>query len=115
MGVRVQEHQEFERFVDDHHVAVWRYALRRAEPADVDDVVAETFTVAWRRWDVARAGGLPWLYRTAAFVLANRARGRTRENRLFAVLAAQPADSGEGDVRAVDQRLAVAEVLRRLS
>lgn len=111
----MRDHQEFERFVDEHQLAVWRYALRRAEPADVEDVVAETFAVAWRRWQQAHAGGLPWLYRTAAFVLANRNRGRTRQSRLFALLAALPTDRGEGDLEAVEQRLAVAELLRQLS
>ncbi len=113
--MRERDHGEFERFVDDHRVAVWRYAVRRAEPADVDDVVAETFAVAWRRWSRARAGGLPWLYRTASFVLANRTRGRNRESRLFARLTAVPTDSGESDLRAVEERLAVADVLRQLT
>jgi RNA polymerase sigma-70 factor (ECF subfamily) len=113
--VRVRDHHEFERFVDDHQLAVWRYALRRAEPADVDDVVAETFAVAWRRWREARAGGRPWLYRTASFVLANRNRGRARETRLFVALAALPTDTGQGDLEAVEQRLAIAGLLQQLS
>jgi RNA polymerase sigma factor (sigma-70 family) len=57
------------------------YALRRTEAEEARDVVAETFTVAWRRLDEVPDGAaaLPWLLVTARNVLANRRRKADRE------------------------------------
>lgn len=83
------------RFTDlfhEHWSAVFSYALRRtATASDAHDVAADAFTVAWRRFDDLPADHvLPWLYRTAANVLANSARSDRRRTRLDVRLAAQP-------------------------
>jgi DNA-directed RNA polymerase specialized sigma24 family protein len=44
----------FERLFEAHYWAVRSYVLRRAPSAAVEDVVAETFWVAWRRPDAVR-------------------------------------------------------------
>lgn len=57
------------------------YALRRCHsPDDAADVVAETFTVAWRRADDLPPGDEArlWLYGVARRVLANHLRGERR-------------------------------------
>lgn len=113
--------ERFRRVFDAHYTQVHAYARRRINPADVDDVVAETFTAAWRRLDNIPAGHeLPWLYGVTRRVLANRRRGAARFVRLQARLAEQPLPSGHvestGDdaVRAVLGRLPATdqEVLR---
>ncbi|TYL45348.1 sigma-70 family RNA polymerase sigma factor [Nocardioides sp. BGMRC 2183] len=77
--------------------AVLGYALRRtAQQADASDVVAETFLVAWRRFDDAPPGDArPWLFGVARHVLANHHRsGRRRERlggRLRSTLTAESA------------------------
>ena len=69
---------EVEGWVREHLPAVHRYLRRRAPRDDVDDLVSEVFATAWRRRaDVPREAVLPWLYRTAGFVLANHRRVRT--------------------------------------
>jgi RNA polymerase sigma-70 factor (ECF subfamily) len=52
------------------------YALRRTDPEEARDVVAETFTIAWRRLDRIPEGydALPWLLVTARNVVSNRRR-----------------------------------------
>lgn len=78
--------------VHQHRRALVRYGLRRLEePADVDDLVADTFVAAWRRLDSApeRSVELFWLYGIARRVLANQTRGRTRSLRLEVRLAAE--------------------------
>lgn len=52
------------------------YALRRTDAEGARDVVSETFTVAWRRFDDVPEGDatLPWLLTTARKVLANHRR-----------------------------------------
>src|SRR6185437_7495684 len=67
------------------------------------DVVSDTFTVAWRRWD-ARPDAeilLPWLYAIARFAVRDQLRASGRRSRLTARLSAvsrpekvpDPADS----------------------
>nr|WP_247601830.1 sigma-70 family RNA polymerase sigma factor [Cellulomonas denverensis] len=62
----------------DHAGAVHRYLVRRGAGPEAEDLTAEVLTVAWRRRaDVPAGAELPWLYRTAGFVLANhRRKGR---------------------------------------
>lgn len=84
-----------ERFVvlfRTHWAAVHAYARRRTSgDADAHDVAAETFTVAWRRLaDIPEDHALPWLYRTAANVLANQTRSSRRRERLRNHAADQP-------------------------
>lgn len=67
------------------------YALRRARTAeDAADVLAETFAIAWRRFDELPAGedALLWLYATAGNVLSNAARGERRRSNLVERIAA---------------------------
>jgi len=64
-----------------HSTALYRYFRRRLPSAaggvgpDADDLTAEVLATAWRRRDDVPDGiELPWLYRTAGFVLANHRR-----------------------------------------
>jgi RNA polymerase sigma-70 factor (ECF subfamily) len=68
-----------------------RYALRRVAPADVDDIVAETLLVLWRRLEDVPAGAeLPWCYNVARNCVANLQRSAARRERLVLRLAAEP-------------------------
>lgn len=61
--------------VATHLDAVYRYFVRRADRQDADDLTSEVFSIAWRRRDdVPTEAILPWLYRTAGYVLANHRR-----------------------------------------
>lgn len=93
-----------------------RFVQRRAPGDVVDDVVADTFLVAWRRitelpHDLAEAR--PWLFAVARHTLANHHRGRRRFRNLAVHLAAQPRPMRD-DTAGIAQRLAVAEAFRRL-
>ncbi|GAA1560798.1 sigma-70 family RNA polymerase sigma factor [Actinomadura kijaniata] len=75
----------FEHAYRAHSAAVLGYLVRRAEPPeDAADLMAEVFTVAWRRvadmppGDEARL----WLYGVARNVLSNHRRSRIRRHRL---------------------------------
>lgn len=90
--------EAFERLFRAHHDLVLAYALRRADPDDARDVVADTFLVAWRRFDDAPTNAyLPWLYGIARRTLANQRRAAGRRGALVERLgtsAASAADSG---------------------
>ncbi|MFJ7017431.1 RNA polymerase sigma factor [Streptomyces sp. NPDC101117] len=68
----------------EHYWAVSRYVARRLDgrTSEVEEVVAEVFTVAWRRRDDLPAAPLPWLYGVARNCLANAVRGYGRRRRL---------------------------------
>jgi RNA polymerase sigma-70 factor (ECF subfamily) len=92
------------------------YALRRCDcPEDAADVVAETFTIAWRRLDDVPAGepARLWLYGVARKVLANHRRGLVRRHDLSLALAAEVA--GHYEQRPDDGEFAeLGRVLRTL-
>jgi RNA polymerase sigma-70 factor, ECF subfamily len=103
-----------------HHAAVLRYASRRADPEAAQDVVSETFMVAWRRLpevpdDPEQA--LPWLYAVARRVLANSARSRRRIQRLSAQLghAGFGTDGVPDLAEGVTERAQVRQALSRLA
>lgn len=62
---------------------VYAYARRHIDLAECDDVVAETFLIAWRRLSEVPSAPLPWLIVTARHVIANRVRGRRRAESLW--------------------------------
>src|SRR3954451_6800518 len=101
----------FNRLHDEHFEAVRRYVCRR-EPADADDVVAETFLVAWRRLDEIPHDARPWLIGVARNVRLNARRSARRRQALGAHLSemappavvAEPADAFEA-VKAALARL----------
>lgn len=74
----------FQALYEENYHRVLGYALRRGGRDDADDVVAETFLVAWRRFDHVPEGDRArlWLYGTARRVLANQQRGNRRRERL---------------------------------
>jgi RNA polymerase sigma-70 factor, ECF subfamily len=76
--IQSQRRERFEQVFDAHFRAVSAYALRRAEPAEAEDVVAETFLVAWRRLENLPAQPKPWLLGVARKVLANQRRAAGR-------------------------------------
>lgn len=72
---------------------VLAYARRRLlQPEDAEDVLVETFTVAWRRrQDMPATEGeaLPWLYAVAANTIAHTRRSYARRQRLQEKVAAE--------------------------
>jgi RNA polymerase sigma-70 factor, ECF subfamily len=76
-----------------HYTAVAAYVARRAHPDLVDDVVAETFLVAWRRLDDVRDLDLPWLTGVARKALATNQRSMARRLRLVEKLISAPTPS----------------------
>jgi RNA polymerase sigma-70 factor (ECF subfamily) len=97
MTARTERDHAFATFYEQHYPAVLAYVRRRTGEATARDVVAETFLVAWRRWDDASPGGLPWLYRTAGLTLRNSERSLRRAARVVDRLAAEPASQGAPD------------------
>ena len=106
-----------------HSKAVLAYARRRLDSADdAEDVVVEVFATAWRRAADVPDEALPWLYATAANVIAHVIRSDARRTRLGSRLAAvHPIrddahdDPADAIADATDARSAVAAALDDLS
>jgi len=89
-----QRETRFKEVYAAHYEPILRFARRRTDPASADDIVAETFLVAWRRLDavpVAPGQALPWLYAVARRCLLNAARSQHRQDAVAVRLCAQPA------------------------
>ena len=107
----------FRELYQEHHRAILAYALRRCrDHTDAQDVVSETFLVAWRRLDAVPDGdeSLPWLYGVARRVLANHRRGNSRRDRLSSRLQSLPRQDCEIEPQALASDAAV-QVLSALS
>ena len=66
-----------------HAARVHAYARRHVEEAHCDDVVSETFLVAWRRPDAVPDPPLPWLLVVARNVIANQRRTSRRADQVW--------------------------------
>jgi len=109
-----ERRERFSRLFASAYGPLWAYARRRVPAADLDDVVAEAFTVAWRRLDAIPEGdgALPWLYGVAYKVICNHRRSQHRRLRLVARLAAEPPSTPDFDPASGDT--AVLEALGAL-
>ena len=73
---------------ESHYDEVLAYCTRRIGLSDADDIAAEVFATAWRRyddidWETVR----PWLYGIARGVISNRWRSSKRKARLVQKMA----------------------------
>jgi RNA polymerase sigma-70 factor (ECF subfamily) len=75
------ERERFEDFFRAHYDRLFQYVARRSPSARVDDVVAGTFVVAWKKFAEVDNPSLPWLYRIASFEMKNSARFARRHSR----------------------------------
>jgi RNA polymerase sigma-70 factor (ECF subfamily) len=100
---------------DAHHAQVYAYAVSRAGRQLADDVVNDTFLVAWRKLATVPASPLAWLLGVARNVVRERYRDEVRQTSLAAELRAW-VDEAEADVAdGVAERAAVLAALGRLS
>jgi RNA polymerase sigma-70 factor, ECF subfamily len=116
--VEPSRNERFEGLFREHYARVRGYALRRAPGEVAQEVVAETFLVAWRRLEDVPDDPLPWLFGVARRVLANQRRSARRhvalERRLTEALpAAASGDPGEGVGDAEFVRTALARLSER--
>ena len=94
------------------------FVERRVHPAGADDVVAEVFVTAWRRFadvplphDEARA----WLFTVAHNVLRNRHRSDTRQRGLTLRIMREPTTVPGAEADAVAARIDLVRAWQRLS
>jgi RNA polymerase sigma-70 factor (ECF subfamily) len=108
--------ERFAAIFDRHAAPVQRYLVRRLGRQVADDVVAETFLVAFRsreRYDLARRDARPWLYGIATNLAREHQRAEVREYRLRASVGQEPDPDGHAD--RVAARVAAQAMHRQLA
>lgn len=113
----------FEVLYRRHADAVLAYGRRRTDDLQsAQDVLAETFLVAWRRRDAVPVDALPWLYAVAGHVLRNERRSERRQlavgdrlirEREWEVVATDESTGDEDDDRGVLRALAALRPIDR--
>jgi RNA polymerase sigma-70 factor (ECF subfamily) len=106
------DEQRFTALYRQHHARVHDFARRRVGRDLAQEVVAETFLVAWRRIDDVPDVAMPWLFRVALYEIANLRRRRNTAARLHDALRARHGEpvAGEeaGDVTDLARTVALA-------
>jgi RNA polymerase sigma factor (sigma-70 family) len=84
---------EFAALFDRHAVVIHRYLARRAGTTAADDLLAQTFLVAYERragYDRSRPDARPWLFGIAANLLRRRERDEIRQYQAWARTGVDP-------------------------
>jgi RNA polymerase sigma factor (sigma-70 family) len=112
---------DFAELFDRHAVRVYRYLVRRIGVTTADDLLAQTFLVAFERraaYDRTRPDARPWLFGIATNLLRRHQREEVRQYRAWARTGVDPvvAESHADRVaEQVDARAASTELAAALS
>ena len=106
--------RRFTAMYDAHHARVYAYAVSRAGRQLADDIVSDTFVVAWRKLDAVPAAALPWLLGVARNVVRERYRDEARQASLADELRAWVDEANADVADGVAERAAVLAALARL-
>jgi RNA polymerase sigma-70 factor, ECF subfamily len=111
----MSDEERFDRLYGAHRADLERFVYRRIPPAQVEDVVAETFLVAWRRLDDLPDDPRPWLFGIARNLMLRSARATGRWHALQVRLAAEPPVPAEELAGGVATRTDLARAWARLT
>jgi RNA polymerase sigma-70 factor, ECF subfamily len=94
------------------------FVERRTHLAVADDVVAETFLTAWRRFDDvpdSLDGARAWLFTVAHNILRNRQRSDQRQRGLALRILREPGESAAAEADSVATRVDLTRAWQRLA
>jgi RNA polymerase sigma-70 factor, ECF subfamily len=120
----IEDPDTFAELFHRHSGEIGRYVTRRVGPGIAEDLVAETFLVAFRRrgsYDGSRTDARPWLYGIATNVMRRHRRDEVRALRALErtgvdpVLADSFTDRVDGQVAAEEMSRRLAPALARLN
>jgi RNA polymerase sigma factor (sigma-70 family) len=109
--------EAFAALFDRHADCVHRYAARRLGTEPADDVMAETFAVAFRlrhRYDTAHADARPWLLGIATNLIRSHRRAEARRWHALARSAAAVRGEPEADAASAPVHPELMQALARL-
>jgi RNA polymerase sigma factor (sigma-70 family) len=109
------EPEQFTVLFRRHAPYIQRYVARRLGPDAADDIVAETFLLAFRqrdRYDHSRADARPWLYGISTNLIGRHRRSEIRLYRALARTGADPVTEPFTD--RVDERVSAGNASKEL-
>ncbi|MFG1857380.1 RNA polymerase sigma factor [Actinomadura geliboluensis] len=112
-----REPERFAVLFDRYGARLHRYAARRLGDGEADDIVAETFLVAFRQrdgYDLGRSEALPWLYGIASNLIRRHRRAEVSRYRTF-VRTGVLLDAAEGVAERAVERASAQMSGRRLA
>lgn len=101
-------HRWLETLFERHGQALRAFATRRVGPDHADDIVSETFAVAWRRRDSVPDAALPWLYQVARNAILHHRHSLAR------VLSVREAVAATADVTVAGPDAAASDLVERV-
>ena len=96
---------QFAALYEASYGAIHAYSSRRVGDQAADEIAAETFLVAWRRWDAIPPDPLPWLYGVAGNVVLRHLEASSRQRRTQTALDDELRLRPGGAAEAEDERL----------
>jgi RNA polymerase sigma factor (sigma-70 family) len=79
--------QEFNDLFRSYLSEASRFIARRTKPEDVEDLAADLFALAWQKRDSIPKGlELPWLYKSARYLISNHNRKQQGRTSILATL-----------------------------
>lgn len=107
--------ERFRRAYEAYRARVYAYAVSRAGRQLADDIVSDTFLVAWRKVEALPPTPLPWLLAVARNVTRERYRDEVKQASLAAEMRAWVAEASADVADDVADRAAVLSAFARLS
>jgi len=89
--------EQFNALFRAHISEVTRFLARRVPESQVEDLASDLFEIAWaKRAEIPAGFELPWLYRSARFLISNQRRKESNRQRITQLLVEpQTAPSAE--------------------
>jgi RNA polymerase sigma-70 factor (ECF subfamily) len=110
------EPERFETVFHRHAPQITRYVTRRLGPGPAEDIVAETFLLAFQQresYDLGRPDARPWLYGIATNLIRRHVRDEVRLLRMLERTGVDPVT--ESFTERVDSRISADALSRRLA
>jgi RNA polymerase sigma-70 factor, ECF subfamily len=115
-GSAGDEERAFNALFESSYPQLRRFVMRRVENrAAAEDVLAETFAIAWRRRERDRDSALPWLFGICHNVIANHRRAVKRRSRLLNRLASSRTDLGRDPAESLAERTEIGRAFAELN
>lgn len=101
--------EHFNTIFRAHMPEISRFLARRIDQADVEDLAADLFAIAWaKKGSIPQGFELPWLYKTARYLISNHRKKQNNRSRIELLLARPEAAPSAESIALADSALATA-------